>query len=285
MLFSYIPKKPIEFSSETLNKFPVSYGKSKVSGSLNKTYIMHSKSGCMPGQPSKFIYNSLTPPKFKNALKENRIIRAYINEKLINAKKTIGVKYSNGHRNDFTYDRFHPYDDESLQFCIEASYRQVYGNLNCFESERPVELERRLRNGDITIREFIRQLAKSNFYRTHYFEKVNQQRCIELNFKHILGRPPLNQAEVIKSIELINQEGFDHHIDYLIDSEEYFILFGDFTVPFMHCWNSQTGLRTSSFINSYRLIQSFATSDNAIHAKNLKNNSISGQSILLKLLI
>ena len=48
------------------------------------------------------------------------------------------------------------------------------------------------------IRDFIRSLAKSQFYRTHYYENVNQQRFIELTFKHLLGRPPQSQEEIIK---------------------------------------------------------------------------------------
>tara|TARA_Y100001968_G_scaffold333065_1_gene393918 strand:+ start:23 stop:880 length:858 start_codon:yes stop_codon:yes gene_type:complete len=281
MLISYIPNQALKFGAESLNKFPVRYGKSKISGSLKTTYIMHSKSGCMPGQPSRFIDNSKTKPGLGKAINKNRITEAFKNENIVKSKVINGIHYPNKHLDYFSYDEFHPNDDQSLDLSIKAAYRQVYGNFNCFESERPIELERRLRNGDITIREFIRKLAKSSFYKKHYFEKINQQRSIELNFKHILGRPPFNQKEVRASISLIHQLGFNQHIDYLVDSREYLTLFGEHTVPFMRCWNSSTGIRTSSFINSYRLIKSFATSDNLDHSKHLEDQPIYGQSILV----
>ena len=280
-----IPIKANKFGAESLNQYPVRYGKSKVSGSLITTYIMHSKSGCMPGQSYKFIDNSRSIPNFNFSLKENRITRAFKIDKLINSKLSIGIKYSNTIENSFTYDEFQPNDDDSLLISINSVYRQVYGNFYSFESERPIELERRLRNGDITIREFVRQIAKSTFYKKHYFENVTQQRFIELNFKHLLGRPPFDQSEIVKSIDLLSNQGFDDHIDYLVDSTEYFESFGEHTVPFMRCWNSSVGIRTSSFINSYKIVQSFATSDNAIHSKISQEDLMSGQSILLNQLI
>ena len=282
---SYIPIKALRFGAESINQFPQRYSKSKISKSLSTSYILHPKGGWMPGQPEIFTPNARKIAGPEEAVTENSITRAFKLEKLAKTKQSIGVKHISDALNCFTFDQFHPNDDDSLKNTINASYKQIYGNLFAFESERPIELERRLRNGDITIREFIRQLAKSLFYKSNYFEKVTQQRCIELNIKHLLGRPPFNQLEIIKNIEFINANGFDHHIDLLIDSSEYFKLFGEHTVPYMRCWDSSIGIRVSSFINSSKLTQSFASSDNSLHSFKSTNNSSKGRSLLLQDLI
>ena len=68
-------------------------------------------------------------------------------------------------------------------------------------------LEARLMNGEITVRDFVNGLAKSPFYKDNYFHSVAPQRGIELNFKHLLGRAPLNQEEVQNSIKLQAEDG------------------------------------------------------------------------------
>ncbi len=282
---SNIPRKAFRIGAEALNQFPIRYGKSKISGSQTTSYILHSKGGNMPGQSDVFIDNSLTRPNCGASLVDNRINNAFKIEKFINSRYPIGIKYSHTALNNFTYDEYHPSDDTSLSLSINAAYKQVYGNLHAFESERPIDIERRLRNGDITIREFIRNLAKSLFYRYHYFENVTQQRCIELNIKHILGRSPFDQSEIVKNIEFLHQEGFDKHIDFLIDSTEYMELFGDHIVPFIRCWDSSCGLRTSSFMYMAKLAKSFATSDNAIHSSGPIMSPKTGNSQLLKEMI
>ena len=66
-------------------------------------------------------------------------------------------------------DEFAPDDETALAVVIRAAYRQVFGNVQPMESERCISAESRLRQGEITVREFVRQLAKSEFYRSRYF--------------------------------------------------------------------------------------------------------------------
>ena len=89
------------------------------------------------------------------------------------------------------------------------------------QSERPVDIERRLRNGDLTIKEFTREICKSSIYKNFYFHTISQYRSIKLRYKHILGRPIINQSEVSKSSKILNKLGYENHVDWLIDSEEY----------------------------------------------------------------
>ena len=279
---SFIPFYALQFGGQSLNESRVSYDKTRISGSTKVSYILHSKGGCMPGQQHLFTTSSTTSPGLGASITSNPVIDAFKRERYLDSKNSIGTKYPKTNRDNYTYDEYVPNDDESLDLAIKASYRQVFGNFFLMESERPIELERRLRNGDLVIREFIRLLAKSPFYKTHYFESVNQQRSIELSFKHLLGRPPKNLKEVVKHIELIQEEGFDYHIDSLIDSIEYQENFGPYAVPYQRCWDSPCGSTTTSFINTAALTRGFATSDNAIHGRKTLSDAKSGTSQLLK---
>ncbi len=273
-----IPYDACAFGAESLNDAPVAYGKSKISGNTKATYILHSKGGCMPGQQDIFTPNARTKPDDHDPIDDNKIIKAFQREQNNKLHKPCSSKYAKLSADSFTYDAYFPHDDESLNIAIQAAYRQLYGNYFPMESERPIELERRLRNGDIPIREFIRQLAKSTFYRLHFFELVSQQRFIELNFKHILGRPPLNQNEIAKHIKLLSDSGFDYQIDHLIDSDEYDEAFGAHIVPYQRCWDSPLGSTTSSFVKIAKLTKSFATSDNAKST----SNCYGGKSLLIQ---
>ena len=162
------------------------------------------------------------------------------------------------------FDEYHPGSSEALERTIVAAYRQVYGNLPPTENERCTSLEVRLMNGEITVRDFVNGLAKSPFYKKNYFHAVAPQRGIELNFKHLLGRAPLNQAEIQESIKLQAEEGFDALIDSLTDCAEYAEVFGSDIVPNWRTADSYAGMMTSSF-NMMRELAStkVAVSDNA----------------------
>ena len=93
-------------------------------------------------------------------------------------------------------DQFAATGSDALNTAIAAAYKQVLGNLGPMGNQRCTELESQLSNGDITVRDFVAGLAKSDLYKQNYFFKVSPIRGVELNYKHLLGRPPLNQAEV-----------------------------------------------------------------------------------------
>ena len=48
--------------------------------------------------------------------------------------------------------------------------------------------------GYLSVREFVRQVAKSGLYKQKSFEHCNPYRLIELNFKHLLDRAPQSAA-------------------------------------------------------------------------------------------
>ena len=161
-------------------------------------------------------------------------------------------------------DKFHPSDEDQLAIVITAAYRQVFGNVQPMESEKLGSAESRRRKGEIEVRDFVRELAKSAFYRSRYFDAVGPHRSVELSFKHILGRAPQNEAEITEHVARVAADGFNADIDSLIDSAEYNTVFGTDTVPYARSWNSKPGQPQSAFNRIAALEQNFAGSDTAI---------------------
>jgi phycobilisome rod-core linker protein len=115
---------------------------------------------------------------------------------------------------------------------IWAAYRQVYSEHEILKSNRQVTLETRLANNSITVRDFIRGLAKSEpFYRL-VVAANNNYRLVEITLKRLLGRAPYNEDEKIAWSIKIGTAGFYGFVDALIDSDEYTQSFGDYTVPY-----------------------------------------------------
>jgi phycoerythrin-associated linker protein len=80
--------------------------------------------------------------------------------------------------------------DTERESIIKAVYRQVLGNAYVMESERLSVAESQFKLGEFSVREFVRQVAKSGLYRARFFESCPRYRNIELNFRHLLGRAP-----------------------------------------------------------------------------------------------
>ena len=162
-----------------------------------------------------------------------------------------------------TTECYSPDDSAALAEAINASYRQVFGNAHVMDFERCNELEAQLCNGDLDVRNFIRGLAKSSFYKSRFFSGVAPQRGIELNFKHLLGRAPHSQAEVSGKISMLAEHGHDAVIDSIVDSAEYLEVFGSDVVPYARAWSSPADLATSAFSMLAALQKNFAGSDSA----------------------
>lgn len=152
---------------------------------------------------------------------------------------------------------------------IRAIYKQVLGNPHIMESERLTTAESQFCNGTLTVREFVRAVAKSDFYRRRYFESCAPYRFVELNFKHLLGRAPLDQAELSKHIQICINEGYDAEIDSYIDSQEYQENFGDDVVPYYRGAKSQVGIKQVGYNRTLNLYQGYAGVDSAFKGARL----------------
>lgn len=117
---------------------------------------------------------------------------------------------------------------------VNAGLRQLFGNAYLMEEERAnfYPAESKYRCGEITAKEFVRTVAKSETYRKRFFESVSQYRFIELNFKHFLGRAPLNQVEYSKHFKIFAAGGYEAEIDSYFDDPEYDDVFGEDYMPY-----------------------------------------------------
>ena len=107
--------------------------------------------------------------------------------------------------------------EDELQKLIRAVYKQVLGNYHIMDCERITSGESLLRNGDITVRGFVRLVAQSKLYCSKFFENSSPYRFIELNFKHLLGRAPQAQSEISEHVIIYNNQGYEAEIDSYIN--------------------------------------------------------------------
>ena len=154
-----------------------------------------------------------------------------------------------------------PQDIESV---ILAVYQHVLGNPHLLTSERLVIAESLLRDGKITVQEFVRQVAKSDLYKEKFFSNSFQSRTIELNFKHLLGRAPYDQSEISEHMNIYQSKGFEADIDSYIDSAEYQTSFGENIVPYYRdLVTTGIGQRSVGFPRLLQLYRGYANSDRA----------------------
>lgn len=159
------------------------------------------------------------------------------------------------------------FSEDDLQGVIRGVYKQVLGNAHLLESDRFTSAESRLRNGDITVREFVSIVANSERYRDLFFNSSSQYRFIELNFKHFLGRAPQDQAEISAHVQLYNEQGYEAEIASYLDSEEYLLNFGESIVPYPRNTRTQAGLKNVGFNRTFNLMGGFASHDGGTSAQ------------------
>ena len=120
------------------------------------------------------------------------------------------------------------------QQAVKAAYRQVFErDITRAYSQSISYLESQVKNGDISMKEFIRRLAKSPLYRQQFYEPFVNSRVVELAFRHILGRGVSSQEEFQKYFAIVSNGGLAKLIDALVDSQEYADYFGEETVPYL----------------------------------------------------
>ncbi len=117
---------------------------------------------------------------------------------------------------------------------VKAAYRQVFErDITRAYSLSISDLESKVKNSEISMKEFIRRLAKSPLYRKNFYEPYINSRALELAFRHILGRGPSSREEVQKYFAIVSQGGLPALVDALVDSSEYSDYFGEETVPYL----------------------------------------------------
>lgn len=123
------------------------------------------------------------------------------------------------------------YDGEAQEL-IWAAYRQVFSEHEILKFYRQSNLESQVKNRAITVRDFIRGLAKSESFRNLVVQTNSNYRLVEIALKRLLGRTSYNKDEEIAWSIKIATLGWDGFVDALIDSQEYQTNFGENIVPY-----------------------------------------------------
>lgn len=120
-----------------------------------------------------------------------------------------------------------PSDMDTL---IEAAYRQIY--FHAFAADREPFLESQLRNGQISVRQFVRGLLLSSTFTKSFYNLNSNYRFVEHCVQRVLGRDVYSEREKIAWSILVATKGRAGFVDALLDSEEYISAFGESIVPY-----------------------------------------------------
>ncbi len=128
------------------------------------------------------------------------------------------------------YNTENLYSPSDMDDLIEAAYRQIF--FHAFKSDREPFLESQLRNGQITVRDFIRGLVLSETFRNSFYEKNSNYRFVEQCVQRVLGRDVYSEREKIAWSIVVATKGIQGFIDELLNSDEYIENFGYNIVPY-----------------------------------------------------
>jgi phycobilisome core-membrane linker protein len=147
----------------------------------------------------------------------------------------------------------------NIEVIIGAAYRQVFErDIAPYVAEKEfVQLESRLRNGEITLREFVQSLGSSKLYLKEFYTPYPNTKVIELGTKHFLGRAPLDQLEIRKYNQILSTQGLKAFINAMVETPEYAQAFGEDVVPY----NRYLTLPAANFPNTQRLYNKLTKQD------------------------
>ena len=151
-------------------------------------------------------------------------------------------------------------DDAKKEQIIRAVYKQVLGNAYVMESERQLVPESQFKLGEISVREFVRRIAKSDLYRGRFFETCARYRYIELAFRHLMGRAPIDFQEMRDHSERLDAKGYDADIDSFLDCDDYQNAFGEWIVPYQRGWKTESCTTLQEFTWSFQLLRGNSSS-------------------------
>ncbi len=146
---------------------------------------------------------------------------------------------------------------------INQAYRQVFGNKHLMELDKNQSIEALFMNGNLSVQDLVTAMAQSETYKRLFLEVNNPYRFVELNFKHLLGRPPHNQAELMSHVRLLQEQGYEAEISSYTYSDEYYKAFGVDRVPYNRAKESMVGGKTLNYTRSNMLDAGHAGYDNA----------------------
>ncbi|MCP4773090.1 MAG: hypothetical protein GY880_02500 [Planctomycetaceae bacterium] len=159
---------------------------------------------------------------------------------------------------------------------IKRIYRQVFGNRHLMELDVNKSLEALFINGDLTVQGFVTALAQSDTYKKLFLETNSPYKFVELNFKHLLGRAPHDQSEIMEHVKLLSTEGFENEIASYTYSSEYLTAFGIDQVPYTRGSNTMQGGSTINYTRTNAFDAGYAGYDGAQKGSRLLKSLTTG---------
>ena len=159
---------------------------------------------------------------------------------------------------------------------IKRIYRQVFGNRHLMELDVNTSLEALFINGDLTVQGFVTALAQSETYKKLFLETNSPYKFVELNFKHLLGRAPHDQSEIMKHVKLLSDEGYETEIASYTYSAEYLTAFGIDQVPYSRGSSTMQGGRTINYARTNAFEVGYAGYDGAQKGSTLLKSITTG---------
>lgn len=121
------------------------------------------------------------------------------------------------------------YVDQEIDALIERSYQQIF--FHAMSCDRDPFLESQLRNGSITVKDFIRGLLLSKRFVEGYFQCSSNYRMVDQVCGRALGRPVHGNEERRSWAIVIGERGYEAFVDEILNSNEYISIFGYDRVP------------------------------------------------------
>ena len=159
---------------------------------------------------------------------------------------------------------------------IKRIYRQVFGNRHLMELDVNTSLEALFINGDLTVQGFVTALAQSETYKKLFLETNSPYKFVELNFKHLLGRAPHDQSEIMEHVKLLSDEGYETEIASYTYSAEYLTAFGIDQVPYSRGSNTMQGGSTINYARTNAFEVGYAGYDGAQKGSTLLKSITTG---------
>ena len=121
-------------------------------------------------------------------------------------------------------------DPKDLNLVIESCYRQIF--FYAFKVDRNSTLESQLRNGQMSVRDFIRSLCLSDTFTRSFYNLNSNYRVVRHLVEKLLGRPTHGRSEEIAWAAVLMTRGVKGMVDDILNGQEYLDAFGYDTVPF-----------------------------------------------------
>ncbi|MFO7630084.1 MAG: phycobilisome rod-core linker polypeptide [Prochlorococcaceae cyanobacterium] len=121
-------------------------------------------------------------------------------------------------------------DREDQNFVIEAAYRQIF--FHAFKVDRDRTLECQLRDGQITVRDFIRSLCLSDTFNRSFYNLNSNYRVARHLVEKLLGRQVYGRPGDFLGSAVLMTRGVKGMVDDILNGQEYLEAFGYDTVPY-----------------------------------------------------